>query len=261
MMCAVTSRRSCQAIALLGLALFTAGACTGELPDAPIRTVTPSGSWTSPSARQAAERDKALVRVVSAIPGLSRLDLFVGNQKSASGVEYRSITPYIEVASGRQAMRLRPAGLDTAEPLAEETHQLRAGQHYTVVVMPGEENGPAAAIRIFEDPMNAPDDNRAKVRVIHAAADAGRFDVHMGGPGQVLAGGLEFQRASDFTELQPSSAALELRPAQRSETMLRLPELGLSSGGMYTIVVLGRTRIEPPLETLVLEDRIARQEE
>jgi hypothetical protein len=62
------------------------------------------------------------------------------------------------------------------------------------------------------------------------------------------------------TELQPP-ATLELRPAQRTETMLPVPDLRLSSGGMYTMVVIGRTRIEPPLETLVLEDRIARQNE
>lgn len=264
MMCAVMScrfRPTLPSIAIIGLSLLTAGACTSEPPDAPVRSVTPAGSWTAPSARQAADRDRALLRVVSALPGLSRVDLFVESQKIASGVEYKSITPYMEVASGRQAVRLRPAGLDTAEPLAEQTEQLRAGQHYTVLLMPGEESGPAAAIRILGDPMEAPDGDSAKLRVVHASADAGRFDVHMSGREQLLASGLEFQAASDFTELQPSPGTLELRPAQRSETMLRVPDLRLSSGGMYTIVVIGRTRIEPPLETLVLEDRIARQNE
>jgi len=244
---------------LAGLTLLAAGACSGKPPDAPVRTVTPAGSWTAPSARQAADRDRALLRVVSAMPGLSRLDLFVESQKIAGGVEYKSITPYMEVPSGRSALRLRPAGMETAEPLAEEAEQLRAGHYYTVIVMPGKHNDPAAAIRIFEDPMDAPDENHVKVRVIHAAADAGRMDVHMQGRAEALVSGLEFQRPSDFSELEPSPATLELRPAQRTETMLRLPELRLSSGGMYTIVVVGRTRIEPPLETLVLEDRIAPQ--
>jgi hypothetical protein len=250
-------RSALSPIALAGLALLAAGACSGQPADAPVRTVTPSGSWTAPSARQAADRDRALLRVVSAIPGMSRLDVFVEGQKIVDGVEYKTITPYMEVASGRQALRLRPAGMDTAEPLAEESQQLRAGRHYTAVIMPGEEDGPAAAIKIFDDPMDAPDENRAKLRVVHAAADAGRIDVHMQGRGDALARALEFQHASDLIELQPSPAAIELRPAQRTETMLRLPDLRLSSGGMYTVVVIGRTRIEPPLETLVLEDRIA----
>jgi hypothetical protein len=254
-------RPTLPSLAIIGLALLTAGACRTEPLDAPVRSVTPAGSWTAPSARQAADRDRALLRVLSALPGLSRVDVFVEIQKIASGVEYKSITPYVEVAAGRQSVRLRPAGLDTAEPLAEQTERLHAGQHYTVLIMPGEENGPAAALRVLEDPMAAPDGDSATLRVVHASADAGRLDVYMAGREQVLASGLEFQAASAFSDVRPSLAALELRPPQRTETMLRVPDLRISGGGMYTVVVIGRTRIEPPLETLVLEDRIERQHE
>lgn len=246
-------------IVLAGLAMLAAGACGGQPAEVPVRTTTPSGSWTAPSAKQAADRDRALLRVVAAIPGVSRLDLFVDGQKVAAGVEYKTITPYLDVPSGRQPLRVRPAGLDTAEPLAEETEQLRAGHHYTVVIMPGEESGPAAAVRIFEDPMDAPDEGQVKLRFVNAAGDAGLIDVHMQNRADPLATGLEFQAASDFLELQPSPAPIELRPAQRTETMLRVPDLRLASGGMYTVVVIGRARTEPPLETLVIEDRIARQ--
>lgn len=254
-----TFRTALAAVAIAGLAIFAGGACRGEPADAPVRTVTPSGSWTAPSAAQAAGRDRALLRVVSAIPGASRLDLFVDGQKVADGVEYKTVTPYMEVPSGRHALRVRPAGMDTAEPLAEENQQLSAGRHYTVMIMPGEERGPAASIRTFDDPMEAPEDDRATLRLVHAAADAGPIDVHMQNRTDPLASALDFQRASDFTELQPSAGPIELRPAQRTETMARLPDLRLSNGGIYTVVVVGRARTEPPLETVVIEDRIARQ--
>jgi hypothetical protein len=245
-------------VVLAALAILAVGACGGQPAEAPVRTTSPSGSWTAPSAKQAADRDRALVRVVTAIPGLSRLDLFAESSKIAAGLEYKTITPFMEVPSGGQPLRLRPAGMDTAEPLAGETRQLRAGKHYTVVIMPGEEGGPAAAVRIFEDPMEARDEGRAKLRVVHAAADAGSVDVQMQDRADPLASGLEFQRASDFTELQPSAAPIELRPAQRTESMLRLPDLRLSGGGMYSVVVVGRARTEPPLEVLIIEDRIVR---
>ena len=246
-----------SAALLAGMTILATAACGGQPADVPVRTTTPSGSWTAPSAKQAAERDRALVRVVGAIPGGSRLDLFVGGQRVTAGVEYRTITPYLDVPAGRQPLRLRPAGLETADPLAEETEQLDAGGHYTVVVMPGEEGGPAAALRVFEDPMDVPDGGRAAVRVLHAAADAGRVDVHMQGRTDPLSSGLEFQQVSGFVALEPTAARLELRPAQRSETMFRLPDLQLTGGGMYTIVIVGRARTEPPLEALVIEDRIA----
>jgi hypothetical protein len=121
--------------------------------------------------------------------------------------------------------------------------------------MPGGDDH-ATTIEVFEDPMDVPDAGRASVRVIHAGGDAGRVDVHVDGRQEPLASGLELQNASSFTELEPP-AVVELRPAGRSESMLRLQDLRLSAGGMYTLVVVGRTRTEPPLEVLVLEDRIA----
>lgn len=245
-------------IALAGLALVTAGACTGQPVDAPVRTTTASGTWTAPSAAQAAERDRALVRVVSAIPGVSRLDLFLQGEKIAAGVEYKMVTPYLEVPSGRQALRLRPAGLDTADPLAEESHQFSAGRHYTVVIMPGGDSGPATDVRVFDDPMDPPDEGEVKLRILHASGDAGSVDVHLEGHAEPLATALDFQSGSDFTVVQPSSAAVELRPAGRTETMSRVQGLQLSSGGIYTLVVIGRARTEPALDTLVLEDRIMR---
>jgi hypothetical protein len=251
-------RPSLAAWPLLALGVLVGGACGADPPEAPVRTTTASGSWTAPSGKQAADRDRALVRVVAAIPGMSRLDLFVDGVKLADGLEYRTITPYVEVPSGRQALRLRPAGMDTADPLADENHQFRAGRHYTVVIMPGEDRGPAAAIRTFDDPMEVPGEGRATVRMIHAAADAGSVDVHVQERQEALARGLDFQDATDFVGLEPP-ATLELRPAARTETMLRVADVRLSAGGMYTVVVIGRTRTEPPLETLLLEDRLTRQ--
>ena len=91
--------------ALTALALVAVGACAGQPTDAPVRTTAPSGSWTAPSAVQAAGRDRALVRVVSAIPGVARLDLFLEGEKIAAGIEYQMVTPYLELPSGRQTLR------------------------------------------------------------------------------------------------------------------------------------------------------------
>ena len=242
---------------LAAFALVAVAACAGQPTDAPVRTTTPSGSWTAPSAAQAAERDRALVRVGSGIPGVARLDLFLEGEKIAAGIEYKMVTPYLEVPSGRQTLRLRPAGLDTADPLSEESQSFSAGRHYTVVLMPGGDGGPAADVGVFEDEMAPPGEGQIALRVIHAAGDAGNVDVHVENRPEPLATALQFQRASEVTSLEPP-AALQFRPAGRTETMLRAADLRLSSGGMYTIVLIGRARTAPELETLVIEDRVAR---
>lgn len=170
-------RRALFTVLLTGSVALAA--CGADPSDAPIRSATPSGAWTAPSAAAAADGDEALVCVVSAIPGASRFDLFAGRQ------------------------------------------------------------------------------NRASLRVIHAAADAGRIDAALAGRTELLVDGLPFQDASPFESLPAAPAAIEIRPAGRTETTLRVPDVRPASGGMYTAILTGRTRIDPALETILIEDRLA----
>ena len=241
------------------LACLAFASCGGpEVRDAPVTTRTASGSWTAPAASEAAGRGNALVRVVDAIPARATLDLFADNQRVSDALEYKAITPYREVPAARTTFRLRPAGMETADPLAEATQALRAGRHYTVVAMPGEDTR-AASLHIFEDPMELPGEGQTRVRIVHASPDAGRLDVHVPGRAEPLVTGLDFHSASNFTDMGAAATPLDLRPAQRTESMLKIDPVNLSADGVYTIVVVGRTRIEPPLEALVIEDRIPRR--
>lgn len=249
----------CARISPVLLACLTVAACSGpDVRDVPVTTRTAAGTWTAPTAAEAAGRDNALVRVIEAIPARATLDLFAGGQKIFDNLEYKAVTPYREVPAARATFRLRPAGMDTAEPLAEATQQLRAGRHYTVVAMPGEDTR-AASLQIFEDPMELPDEGQTRVRIVHASPDAGRLDVHVPGRGEPLVAGLDFQAVSKFTDMAAAATPLDIRPAERTESMLKIHDVNLSTDGVYTIVVIGRTRIEPPLETLVIEDRIPRR--
>ena len=241
------------------LACLTVAACGGtDVRDVPVTTRTAAGTWTAPAAAEAAGRDNALVRVIEAIPARATLDLFAGTQKVFDNLEYKAVTPYREVPAARTTFRLRPAGMDTADPLAEASQQLRAGRHYTVVALPGEDTR-AASLQIFEDPMELPGEGQTRVRIVHASPDAGRLDVHVPGRSEPLVAGLDFQAISSFTDMGAGTTPLDVRPAQRTESMLKIDNVNLSPDGVYTIVVIGRTRIEPPLETLLIEDRIPRR--
>src|SRR5262250_2791755 len=57
---------------------------------------TEKGTSTAPPAKEAGKADKALVRVVNALPGAAPVDVFIGDTKEFNNVAYKAVTPYKE---------------------------------------------------------------------------------------------------------------------------------------------------------------------
>ena len=86
-------------------------ACTRESSqNQPVKTTTEQGSSTAPASHDAANRDKALVRVVHAMPAQPPVDAFAGDSRTFSNVTYKTVTPYAELTDDRQRLTLKPAG-------------------------------------------------------------------------------------------------------------------------------------------------------
>src|SRR4030095_14979601 len=110
-------------------------ACSRESSqNQPVKTTTDSGSSTAPASHDAANRDKALVRVVHAMPAQPAVDAFAGESRTFSNVTYKTVTPYAELKDDRQRLTLKPAGQPAA--LAENSEDFAGGKHYTLVAIP-----------------------------------------------------------------------------------------------------------------------------
>lgn len=235
------------------LMLLTLVGCQQESTrNAPVTTTSPAGQTTAPPAAAAEKRDMALVRVVHAIPAGSTVDVFADDNKAFDALAYKTVTPYREIGGQRYTFRLRPAGMDQADPLASNTEGLRDGNYYTVFAVPGD--GEAASLRVVADTHSLPSSGKARVRVVHGSGDAGELDVYVVGRPEVLFDAVDFQAVTDYVEIDPVTGALELRPEGESNVMLAVPDVRLDAGKTYTIVILGRVRTAPKLETLVIAD-------
>ena len=195
----------------------------------------------------------ALIRVVHAIPAGSTVDVFADDNKVFDGLAYKTVTPYQEIHGQRYTFRLRPAGMNQADPLASNTEGLNNGNHYTVFAVPGD--GEVASLRVVADTHSLPSAGKARVRVVHASGDAGELDVYAVGRTNVLFDGVDFQSVTDYDEMDPLSGSLELRPEGESNVMLTIPNVRLDAGKTYTIVIVGRVRTAPKLEAFVIEDQ------
>lgn len=235
--------------------LFLAAACSSEPKQTqPVTTTSSGGTSTAPASKEVAERNNALVRVINAMPGRMSLDVFADDQKVFEAVAFKSVTPYRELSEARHAFRVRHAGQDTAQPIAENSEGLSGGKHYTIVVMP--DTNDKASVHVVNDNITAPPADKAQVRVIHASPDAGEIDVVEKQGNKTLFSGANFQRGTSYMDVDPMQTTLEVKQEGQENAIVTLPNANFEKGKFYTIVLTGHAKGTPKLETLMVEDQL-----
>ena len=249
-----TRLRICLTALILAV-FMAAAACSNEANvNQPVTTSTNKGASTAPPASEVKSKGNALVHVVHAVPGGPAVDVFADDAKPFTNVAYKAATPYAEVSGERHAFRVRPAGKDADQPLAENSEGLADGRHYTVVAEAGADNKPA--VYIYGDDLTLPAAGKARVRVIHASPYAGDVNVYVNGRYDKLFGGLNAMKASDYSNIDLVAGAVEVRPAGQDRAVLTVPNAKFEAGKTYTVVVTGRAKGAPKLEAVVVEDRL-----
>lgn len=243
-----------QAMVVVGVigGVLAAGCGRDATRDSSIRTTSAGEQSTAAAASDAEKRGVALVRAVYAIPAGANVDVFADDARIFDGLAYRAATAYRELKAERYSLRLRPAGMNRATPLASNSERLSAGGYYTLFLLPGD--GEAATLRVATDHNVPADAARARLRIVHASRDAGELDVYATGRQDALFDGVDFQSVTDYHAIEPVAGPLELRPDHQPAAMLTVPDVHLDAGKSYTLVVVGRVRTAPKLETLLVGD-------
>jgi hypothetical protein len=244
--------------------LATAAGCSsiGSEQTGPVTTKTEAGTTTAPaSASEAASRKNALVRFVHAVPGLAPVDLYAGDGKAFDAAIYKYVTAYRELPSASAPFRLRLAGQETAEPLAEKSEGFGTGRYHTIVALPAGgsglfSKGEGAELRFIADEFEPPAAGKARVRVVNASPDLGEADVYAAGRAEALVKGAKTGAATAYAEAEPVGPGIEVRRAGENITTLAVPNLKIEAGGLYTIFIVGGTKGTSKLEAFVVEDRL-----
>ncbi|HEX7958125.1 MAG TPA: DUF4397 domain-containing protein [Pyrinomonadaceae bacterium] len=249
------------AACVLSLAALAGCARMGTEANGPVTTKTDAGTTTAPPVSEAAARQGALVRFVHAVPGLAAVDLYAGDGKAFEGAAYKSTSAYRELPAASAAYRLRLAGQQAAEPLAEESKSLGTGRHQTVVAVPARSSGllsksATVELRFLTDEFEAPAAGRARVRVVNASPDLDELDLYAAGHAEPLVKGAKFGAATAYADAEPAGAGLEVRRAGENIATLSVPGARVEAGRLYTVFVVGGTKGASGLEAFVVEDRL-----
>ena len=177
----------------------------------------------------------AQVRVAHFSPDAPAVDVYVNDDKVLSGVEYKTVSKYLELPAGSYDLAVRPAGAAaSSDPVIEATAEVEAGNAYTVAAV-----GALADIagEIFTDDLSAPGSGKAKVRVIHAAPEVPAVDVAVEG-GPTLFEGAEFPSATDYAEVDAATYPIQVKAAGSDDVLLEA-SLPVKAGTIYSVAAVG----------------------
>ena len=182
----------------------------------------------------AAERtaEFAYVRFIDAHTGNAALHF--GDEQIFSGTGNK-ITEYRRVPAERRQFALRRQGGTEGDALATNSEGLDAGKRYTIVAFNDGDGG--ASLRVLNDDEDAPEEGKAKVRLIHASPEMEGLKLYAAGRRDEIASQSRFTTGSNWQEVDSVKGALELRGSDRKLGTVRIPNVTLEPGKLYTFVV------------------------
>ena len=246
-----------------------------------------------PTTEATPEAGQAMVRFLNAAPNAEVAGIALSDGEEQALVEqfanvgHGEISDYVPVNEGGYEVRVDLASVageptDDAVEVPADNLDTFAGEYYTIallgLVQPDEDAGEGGFVEWLQGLFTDQDDaytlramviddvapfalaeGEAEIRVAHLAAGTEAVDlvqvnaeddvntIHSVGYGEV----------SGFGQLNPSEGQLELRVGGSEATLLDLADLQLEPGSSQTVYIVGTPVEEVPLQTIVVENRVA----
>jgi hypothetical protein len=177
----------------------------------------------------------ATIRVVHASPGAPKVDFLIDGQPLAQGVSYGSATDYVPLSADKHKIQVVPTGQTADDAVIEQDLDADKGKAYIFIA-----EGPLKDIegKVYEVDLDAIDQGKARARVIHASADAGKVDVAVTG-GDTLFKGAEFGKATDYNDIDPGTLSLDIR-GDGDRVLATVPDVTIQAGRVYDIIAYGQ---------------------
>ncbi len=185
----------------------------------------------------------AFVRVINASPGAGSVNIFVDGSQLLTNFQFASVSGYVPVQAGAHkigVVKVAPTGQGAGAAVITRTVSVNAGIPYTVAVLGTKSSG--FSLKAFVDD-NTVDSDMAKVRIYHLSPDLGPINVVAGG--KTVITGLEYQQASNYFSVAPSSYTFGVIATQANATMPVMADL--KQGTVTGVFAVGLLNGSPEL--------------
>jgi hypothetical protein len=185
---------------------------------------------------------EAGLRVAHASPDAPAVDVLVNGSVAVAGLEFGTVTDYLELEAGEYDIDVNVAGTETTVFGAEDVEL--ATEDYTAVAL-GEVSSDDTefTVSILEDTNGANVGNdEARVRAVHASPDAPAVDVTVDDGALTLFDGLAFGESSGYVVVPAGEYDVEIRPDTEGDdgpVVFEASSVALDGRSTYTVFALG----------------------
>jgi hypothetical protein len=184
------------------------------------------------------------------------VDIVLDGDTVARALAYRGASDYLQASAGGHTVQVSAAG--TTITLLDQDVSVADGADYTVLVADTLAN---LRLIVLTDDNGPPPAGKIKVRAVHGSPHAGRVDVYVTTPDDVLTGAtpvltnVQFGQSSAYLDADAGSYRVRVTPNGSTEVLIDSGGLTLESGQVRTAIAVDPESGEGPFDILVLSDR------
>ncbi|MFM9105491.1 MAG: DUF4397 domain-containing protein [Chloroflexota bacterium] len=194
------------------------------------------GFLSTLGAPAAAQEEKASVRVIHAVSDLGPIDVYIDDALAVVGATFPSVTDPLLIDGGDHRVTVTPSGYGMDQALIDSVIAIEPGTTDEIAVV-----GTALAVGAVLFPMDRGelDEDRGRIRIVHASPDAGPLDPIVAS-GDQLFPTVQFQQATEYAEAPLGPFPLAMLFSESRAVALDLPMLTLDPGSVTDLYIVGR---------------------
>ncbi|NOK64159.1 MAG: hypothetical protein GFH27_549415n21 [Chloroflexi bacterium AL-W] len=170
------------------------------------------------------------------------VSVLVNGEPALEEFVFGDATDYLELPAGEYRVDVVPTG--ATESAISGALTLVAGQDYTVAAIGDGSNQPLELLAL-EDDNSAPEEHRAKLRIVHTAPFAAELsdtavDIRKEN-GRLFKGlaGVEYKQASPYLDIRARTFDLKITAPGGDPTLIDVPPVTFESGDIVTVFAIG----------------------
>ncbi|QWH17560.1 DUF4397 domain-containing protein [Bacillus mycoides] len=185
------------------------------------------------------------MRIFHTAPHTPAVDIIINGQKVIKNISFKQFSPYLSLVQGKYRIDIVPVGSET--PIFSALVPIMGNHAYTLAVVNSDNH---LQLQPILDNTHLPS-GQAKIRFAHFSPDTPVVNVNLK-DGDHLFENVLFKQITDFLQVSPGTADIEVSLADTKKVLLTIPKFNVKPNTIYTISMVGYSTEDPKLETVIL---------